>query len=326
MVPGDMELLRPGYTDCPRGCGGIGRRARLRSVCPKGRGGSSPLIRISGPLRSLPWRRGPRRSPRASRGGACRGRKPSAQLLSTHGSRRFAEGTTACDLRPCSTLAEARRICRVTCGQPARRRERHQGTHSERNDSLALPHRLQRNGRRCSTFRRWSLELDRRRHARLREHDLSRAHRSRPPHHGCPGTNTRTAGPDRDRCRQALGNKPSNRREWNEDRRHRRRHRFDPHLLRRGHLQLSRRVPQRANVTCHPKGDCPTGVCAGRHRLRESDHPLRLRRIVPRNPRCGHRCRRPQHPDGVRARLWCCPKRLSRQLQGAVCPDTRVRA
>src|SRR3954468_17785771 len=28
-----------------RGCGGIGRRARFRSVCPKGRGGSSPLIR-----------------------------------------------------------------------------------------------------------------------------------------------------------------------------------------------------------------------------------------------------------------------------------------
>ena len=30
----------------PRGCGGIGRRARFRSVCPSGRGGSSPLIRI----------------------------------------------------------------------------------------------------------------------------------------------------------------------------------------------------------------------------------------------------------------------------------------
>src|SRR3712207_7424958 len=31
------------YTDPPRGCGGIGRRARFRSVCPKGRGGLSPL-------------------------------------------------------------------------------------------------------------------------------------------------------------------------------------------------------------------------------------------------------------------------------------------
>ena len=31
----------------PRGCGGIGRRARFRSVCPSGRGGSSPLIRTS---------------------------------------------------------------------------------------------------------------------------------------------------------------------------------------------------------------------------------------------------------------------------------------
>ena len=37
----------PRYTDAPRGCGGIGRRARFRSVCPSGRGGSSPLIRIA---------------------------------------------------------------------------------------------------------------------------------------------------------------------------------------------------------------------------------------------------------------------------------------
>ena len=38
-----------GYTVAPRGCGGIGRRARFRSVCPSGRGGSSPLIRIARP-------------------------------------------------------------------------------------------------------------------------------------------------------------------------------------------------------------------------------------------------------------------------------------
>ena len=31
----------------PRGCGGIGRRARFRSVWGKPRGGSSPLIRIA---------------------------------------------------------------------------------------------------------------------------------------------------------------------------------------------------------------------------------------------------------------------------------------
>src|SRR4029077_15513275 len=36
-----------GYTVRPRGCGGIGRRARFRSVWAKARGGSSPLIRIS---------------------------------------------------------------------------------------------------------------------------------------------------------------------------------------------------------------------------------------------------------------------------------------
>src|SRR5688500_5735100 len=41
-----MALSRSGYTVRPRGCGGIGRRARFRSVCPSGRGGSSPLIRI----------------------------------------------------------------------------------------------------------------------------------------------------------------------------------------------------------------------------------------------------------------------------------------
>jgi hypothetical protein len=36
-----------GYTGAPRGCGGIGRRARFRSVWGKPRGGSSPLIRIA---------------------------------------------------------------------------------------------------------------------------------------------------------------------------------------------------------------------------------------------------------------------------------------
>ena len=45
-----------GYTDAPRGCGGIGRRARFRSVWASARGGSSPLIRIarSGRLWRLP--------------------------------------------------------------------------------------------------------------------------------------------------------------------------------------------------------------------------------------------------------------------------------
>src|SRR3954451_23899683 len=37
----------------PRGCGGIGRRARFRSVWGKPRGGSSPLIRTS----PLGWRK-----------------------------------------------------------------------------------------------------------------------------------------------------------------------------------------------------------------------------------------------------------------------------
>src|SRR5438067_3261507 len=36
-----------GYNARPRGCGGIGRRARFRSVWGKPRGGSSPLIRIA---------------------------------------------------------------------------------------------------------------------------------------------------------------------------------------------------------------------------------------------------------------------------------------
>ncbi len=34
-----------------RGCGGIGRRARFRSVWGQPRGGSSPLIRIAGMCR-----------------------------------------------------------------------------------------------------------------------------------------------------------------------------------------------------------------------------------------------------------------------------------
>ena len=45
--PGHREMRRAeARIGRPRGCGGIGRRARFRSVCPKGRGGSSPLIRI----------------------------------------------------------------------------------------------------------------------------------------------------------------------------------------------------------------------------------------------------------------------------------------
>jgi hypothetical protein len=40
------QMSEPGYTVRPRGCGGIGRRARFRSVWAKARGGSSPLIRI----------------------------------------------------------------------------------------------------------------------------------------------------------------------------------------------------------------------------------------------------------------------------------------
>ena len=39
---------RRGYNGRPRGCGGIGRRARFRSVWGQPRGGSSPLIRIAG--------------------------------------------------------------------------------------------------------------------------------------------------------------------------------------------------------------------------------------------------------------------------------------
>jgi hypothetical protein len=37
----------------PRGCGGIGRRARFRSVWGQPRGGSSPLIRIAKSARSV---------------------------------------------------------------------------------------------------------------------------------------------------------------------------------------------------------------------------------------------------------------------------------
>ena len=48
-----------GYTDDPRGCGGIGRRARFRSVWAKARGGSSPLIRIRR-VRPTPRSRSPR--------------------------------------------------------------------------------------------------------------------------------------------------------------------------------------------------------------------------------------------------------------------------
>jgi hypothetical protein len=49
--PGDGADARPlrkraSYNPAPRGCGGIGRRARFRSVWEQSRGGSSPLIRI----------------------------------------------------------------------------------------------------------------------------------------------------------------------------------------------------------------------------------------------------------------------------------------
>jgi hypothetical protein len=62
------EVARcPGYNARPRGCGGIGRRARFRSVWGKPRGGSSPLIRIaiSGGFVAYSWPRPPGDSPRA---------------------------------------------------------------------------------------------------------------------------------------------------------------------------------------------------------------------------------------------------------------------
>jgi hypothetical protein len=46
--PAPFLKPQPGYTGTPRGCGGIGRRARFRSVWGQPRGGSSPLIRIAG--------------------------------------------------------------------------------------------------------------------------------------------------------------------------------------------------------------------------------------------------------------------------------------
>src|SRR5690349_2492405 len=46
-----VRAIPPGYTGRPRGCGGIGRRARFRSVWASARGGSSPLIRITQPQR-----------------------------------------------------------------------------------------------------------------------------------------------------------------------------------------------------------------------------------------------------------------------------------
>ena len=50
---GAPELARGrGYNAGPRGCGGIGRRARFRSVWGQPRGGSSPLIRIANFVRN----------------------------------------------------------------------------------------------------------------------------------------------------------------------------------------------------------------------------------------------------------------------------------
>ena len=53
-----------------RGCGGIGRRARFRSVCLSGRGGSSPLIRMREGARR-PLARGSSTGSTASTSSAC---------------------------------------------------------------------------------------------------------------------------------------------------------------------------------------------------------------------------------------------------------------
>ncbi len=60
---------RVDYHSRPRGCGGIGRRARFRSVWGKPRGGSSPLIRIAHPLGPRRARQGPGRSQTGSAAG-----------------------------------------------------------------------------------------------------------------------------------------------------------------------------------------------------------------------------------------------------------------
>jgi Phage integrase family len=74
---GDRCAANPrGYTVAPRGCGGIGRRARFRSVWASARGGSSPLIRIAGraPSVGLTAMRCP--SPRDARGDSASSRCP----------------------------------------------------------------------------------------------------------------------------------------------------------------------------------------------------------------------------------------------------------
>src|SRR5438093_222363 len=73
----------PGYTVRPRGCGGIGRRARFRSVWGKPRGGSSPLIRIA-PLSRTFASSSVRLSPHSVRGrrsGVVRVKQPAQVLL-----------------------------------------------------------------------------------------------------------------------------------------------------------------------------------------------------------------------------------------------------
>ena len=66
-----------------RGCGGTGRRARFRSVCPKGRGGSTPFSRIrkqvSGAALEAVWLVGGRdREHAAPASGRRRCREPSS--------------------------------------------------------------------------------------------------------------------------------------------------------------------------------------------------------------------------------------------------------
>ena len=299
-----------------RGCGGIGRRARFRSVCPFGRGGSSPLIRT---LKRLVLLCATALSVASLSGSSLAARAvPTTEVIVTlNAPSLLAEGralTSARDLAYGKSLARAQ----------SRAREEPVRGDPGRADRLPLPHRGRRLRDRRSDRRRLRPDPDPGDREGLAERPLPLA--GGHPYNGLarPGGAPGTAG---DRCRQALGAEPPDRGPGNQDRRDRRRHRRAAHVLQPVRVRLSGRLPEGRDEGRDHEGDRPAGLRPDEAVLQVRDAAVRpvAERLLSRDARRRDRRRRPQHPGRRDLPLRRCSRRAARELQGADDPHARLR-
>ena len=242
----------------PRGCGGIGRRARFRSVCPSGRGGSSPLIRTltkhphphcGGAGRRVPLRR----SPGGEAGPDDRGRRDAERR------RRSAPRAAHGAPRP-----EARGVAGEGRAQPAARRSpRRRSAGATASSRTASPSSCRRTRCRCSRRCRGS---------RGRGRTPTTPSATRPAR---AGTAAITQGPEVIGADKLWGAGARDGGQRDEDRDHRRRPRRDAQVLRPDRAVVPARLPEGPDAVHDAEGDRPADVRAGLAGLQVRQRALR---------------------------------------------------